>query len=372
MRYLSFCLLLFGILVFSMPASRAQQNGVCYQGKILGGDIQSGGCDGETLGTVGESLPLEWIKIYLADSQERGMCNVRYRAHVQNIGWMDWVTDFFNFAGTADQGLRLEAFEAIIDHCPDLRLRYRAHVQDIGWMDWVEAGQTAGTTGRSLRLEAIQVTVENPAPHYDYQGRDYPFYDIESGEVFLPILRIAENNQTRHIQTRLTPTQGLFSFHLDMAVPSVTSNSVQLSQPISIPHLSPLLDIKRLKVPNLVVHSADNVDIYDVTLEANVETPEQYQLKKIHHLPVPVSIENFHHCTDTRIPAAQAYVSSYNYAIAQANAYLTYELVTGKVPADNNKGLAVMSCCRGFIYSLWRLPASIEHDNGAYCINAEN
>ncbi len=34
-------------------------------------------------------------------------------------------------------------------------ISYSGHVQNIGWMNSVKGGQTAGTTGRALRLEAI-------------------------------------------------------------------------------------------------------------------------------------------------------------------------------------------------------------------------
>ena len=34
---------------------------------------------------------------------------------------------------------------------------YRAHVQNIGWMDWVKNGELAGTTGRSLQMEALEI-----------------------------------------------------------------------------------------------------------------------------------------------------------------------------------------------------------------------
>ena len=34
---------------------------------------------------------------------------------------------------------------------------YRAYVQNIGWMNWVKNGEVAGTTGRSLRIEAYEV-----------------------------------------------------------------------------------------------------------------------------------------------------------------------------------------------------------------------
>ena len=40
-------------------------------------------------------------------------------------------------------------------------LYYRAHVQTLGWLDWVHDGQVAGTTGFSKRLEAIQIDPRN-------------------------------------------------------------------------------------------------------------------------------------------------------------------------------------------------------------------
>lgn len=37
----------------------------------------------------------------------------------------------------------------------DIYFQYEAHVQDYGWMDAVDAGEIAGTTGQSRRLEAL-------------------------------------------------------------------------------------------------------------------------------------------------------------------------------------------------------------------------
>lgn len=36
-------------------------------------------------------------------------------------------------------------------------LKYRAHIENLGWQNWKYNGETAGTTGESLRLEAIQI-----------------------------------------------------------------------------------------------------------------------------------------------------------------------------------------------------------------------
>jgi N-acetylmuramoyl-L-alanine amidase len=36
-------------------------------------------------------------------------------------------------------------------------LMYRVHVQDIGWQDWRRLGEMAGTIGKSLRIEALEI-----------------------------------------------------------------------------------------------------------------------------------------------------------------------------------------------------------------------
>ena len=83
---------------------------------------------------------------------------LRYKAHVQDIGWMDWV-NAGQPAGTTGEGLRLEA---IIIDADNIDLKYRAHVQDIGWMNWVNKGEVAGTTGESKRLEALEIQSSVP------------------------------------------------------------------------------------------------------------------------------------------------------------------------------------------------------------------
>lgn len=74
-----------------------------------------------------------------------------YQAHVQDVGWMSPVWDATE-AGTTGQSLRLEA---ITFTYPGQSAR--AHVQDIGWMEPVAGEGTIGTTGQALRLEAVQI-----------------------------------------------------------------------------------------------------------------------------------------------------------------------------------------------------------------------
>ena len=41
----------------------------------------------------------------------------------------------------------------------NLNVKYQVHVQDIGWQDWKQNGELAGTSGKSLRLEAIEIKI---------------------------------------------------------------------------------------------------------------------------------------------------------------------------------------------------------------------
>lgn len=79
-----------------------------------------------------------------------------YAAHVQNIGWQDSVWDGAE-AGTTGKSLRLEALQFVY-----LAQEARAHVQNIGWQDWRGGDATIGTTGKSLRLEAVQIRSTSP------------------------------------------------------------------------------------------------------------------------------------------------------------------------------------------------------------------
>ena len=64
-------------------------------------------------------------------------------------------------------GCRIPALTAYAATIPiesvpsDLSLLYQAHVQDYGWMDRVNAGEIAGTTGESRRLEALSIYTLN-------------------------------------------------------------------------------------------------------------------------------------------------------------------------------------------------------------------
>lgn len=113
---------------------------------------------GEISGTTGQSLRLEALQFNLQSSISG--VKVLVQTHVQNIGWSnDWV-DSNNIAGTTGQSLRLEAIRIKLVGAPsNYHIQYQTHVQNIGWQNWVHDGETAGTTGQSLRLEAIKINI---------------------------------------------------------------------------------------------------------------------------------------------------------------------------------------------------------------------
>ena len=101
-------------------------------------------------------LALTLLLFGVAPSAVAEPIHVDARGHVQNVGWLGWAADS-QTVGTTGRSLRMEAIE----------LRggvgmVSPHVQDIGWMPAVYGGTTAGTTGKSLRLEAIRVASDVP------------------------------------------------------------------------------------------------------------------------------------------------------------------------------------------------------------------
>lgn len=98
---------------------------------------------------------------------------ISYQAHVQNVGWQGWVSNG-QTAGTVGQALRVEAFkmELQANGFSNSSLEYRAHVGGIGWQNWSSDDSVAGTTGQGRQVEAFQVRLKGDiAQYYDIQYR---------------------------------------------------------------------------------------------------------------------------------------------------------------------------------------------------------
>lgn len=88
-----------------------------------------------------------------------------YAGHSQNIGWQVPVADGA-VAGTTGKSLRLEALRFTFPG-----QQARGHVQDIGWQGWQAGDSTqVGTTGKGKRLEAIQVRSTIPGVAIECQA----------------------------------------------------------------------------------------------------------------------------------------------------------------------------------------------------------
>ena len=98
---------------------------------------------------------------------------VSYRTHVQNIGWQNYVKNGAA-AGTTGKSYRLEAINLKLENQPySGSIQYKTHIQNIGWENsWKSNGAMSGTSGRALRLEAIQIRLTgNMAKNYNIYYR---------------------------------------------------------------------------------------------------------------------------------------------------------------------------------------------------------
>lgn len=115
------------------------------------------------------STPSEGEESAEDDTQIAGLVN--YRAHVQSIGWQDWTKDGA-LSGTTGRALRVEALQIKLGSALSGSIEYCAHVQNIGWQSWTKDGTLSGTTGRSLRVEAIRIRLTGDvAKQYDVRYR---------------------------------------------------------------------------------------------------------------------------------------------------------------------------------------------------------
>lgn len=136
--------------------------------------------NGESAGTEGYSKRLEGIQIVLVKKGENAPGStsrpfiykmIKYQTHVQNIGWQGEKADG-EMSGTTGQSLRLEAIKIQLSSSIDGGIVYKTHVQDYGWLNFVTNGQASGTTGQAKRLEAIQMQLTGNAKNqYDLYYR---------------------------------------------------------------------------------------------------------------------------------------------------------------------------------------------------------
>lgn len=110
--------------------------------------------DGVTAGTTGQSLRAEALKIKVS-----GMSGgITYRTHLKDIGWTSWSSNNRQ-SGTVGRKLRMEAVQIKLvgTIAQNYDVYYRVHLAEVGWLGWTKNGETAGSTGCGIQLEAIQI-----------------------------------------------------------------------------------------------------------------------------------------------------------------------------------------------------------------------
>lgn len=150
-------------IVSALGLTKASENSVVssspsisYQTHVQDYGWQSWKSNGEVSGTVGQSKRLEGINIKLSNING----SIEYKTHVQDIGWQDWKSNG-QMSGTTGQSKRLEAIKVKLsgEAANQYDVYYRVHAQDYGWLDWAKNGESAGTEGYSKRLEGIQIVL---------------------------------------------------------------------------------------------------------------------------------------------------------------------------------------------------------------------
>lgn len=141
--------------------------------------------DGAVTGTTGKSFRLEALKVRLTGEMDQ-QYDVYYRVHAQDYGWLGWASNGAE-SGTTNLNKRLEAIQIRLvpkgEPAPgntkrpfiagEIGITYSAHVQNIGWQEWKLNGERAGTSGKSLRLEAIKIALTNSGMKGDVEYRTH-------------------------------------------------------------------------------------------------------------------------------------------------------------------------------------------------------
>ena len=132
----------------------------------------------------------------VSQSNKNNFGDVSYSVHMRGNGWGAWKSDG-EMAGSTGQNRRIEAIKIDADDNPDVSVHiktdgdktyinvtkdticgttgkekrieaikitgkkyfymYRVHQKSIGWSDWANNGEWAGTKGKSLQIEAVEI-----------------------------------------------------------------------------------------------------------------------------------------------------------------------------------------------------------------------
>ncbi len=136
------------------------------------------------------SKVLEEEDVKTSDALENNGVGVRYQTHVQYRGWQEERRNG-ETAGTIGQGLQMEALKIRLENMEnqDGGIQYSTYVQDYRWQSTVTSGEMAGTEGENRRIEAVRIELTGSlAEQYDVYYRvhsaNYGWFDwAKNGEI---------------------------------------------------------------------------------------------------------------------------------------------------------------------------------------------
>ncbi len=139
-----------------LQSAAAGNAGVSYRTHVENEGWQGYASNGVMSGTSGRSLRLEGINIKLQNQDYPG--GIEYRTHVENIGWQRYVGNGI-MSGTSGKSLRLEAIQIRLtgEMAQHYDVYYQVHAENVGWMGWAKNNEPAGTAGYAYRLEGIRI-----------------------------------------------------------------------------------------------------------------------------------------------------------------------------------------------------------------------
>lgn len=135
---------------------KTKTESISYQAHVASVGWQNAVSSGSTAGTTGRSLAIEALKVSMSNQTTSG--SVQYNLHCANIGWQGWKSDGA-VGGTTGQSRQTEAIQMKLTGALEAKydIYYRVHSAEFGWLDWAKNGGTAGTEGYGYSMQAIQV-----------------------------------------------------------------------------------------------------------------------------------------------------------------------------------------------------------------------
>ena len=115
--------------------------------------------DGESSSDITTSNRTEAIKIKITGDSN---LNVEYSTHIENIGWTNWVSNN-ELSGTTGQSKRLEAIKIKLsgEDAEKYNIYYKAYVDEKGWTGWAKNGEICGSTGYALPIKSIEIILKS-------------------------------------------------------------------------------------------------------------------------------------------------------------------------------------------------------------------